>query len=252
MLRPILLLALILTGLNFAVDTLVAQNLLERKRLDPKPYMMPSSHPLQQVVAQLFPNELVLQNEASFHAAGFITLYKQRSRRGSMRLARHPLAPGYLFKLYLESEKNSRIQEQNKLVQRCISAEKIREFIRKKNFRYFAVASKWLYKVPAASNEKEPILILVVQDMKITNPRETAAAWKTKITKAHLLELYAILKTGYASTSIIKNIPYTKTHLFAFVDTEFAPRNYNLFKVGDVLSKKMQKEWNKILMSDNY
>src|SRR6185295_20235779 len=97
--------------------------------LDPTPYLLPKNHRLKPILDKIFAKPSVVDTPRNFIAAGFSTLYIRP--KGSLRVARHPAANGYLFKLYLTSETNAqKAVWQNSLVQRCVGAAAIQKLIK--------------------------------------------------------------------------------------------------------------------------
>jgi hypothetical protein len=217
--------------------------------LNPTPYILPKNHHLKRTLDSIFAKGIVLENEKTFSQAGFKTICLKSS--SGIRLAQHPLVKGYLFKVYLDSDTHHRgmgsWSKQDCLIQRCIGAQKIRTLIETLNFRYFTVPDKWLYKV--SSIQKNPSFILVVTHMPIFNVKESKKAWKTKVTKGHLEELFTIMKNGCASGGLALNVPYTKTGKFAFIDTEYPERVFDLPQEKKFFSLEMQAYWDFLLQN---
>lgn len=221
---------------------------------DPSPYFLPQNHHLKPILDEIFYSPKVLANKQSLAEAGFVVVCFRA--RNELYVVRHPQAKGYLFKVYLESEiKETLTQKYQRFVKRCVGAAAIRQVINEYKLHYFAVPDKWLYELPvSALNEEEKnqtrAMILVVQDMQLTTGDESKYAWRKKITKNHLQELYRILSRGYASLGLWHNIPYTRTKQFACIDTERSKRKYKLEFIKKYFSKKMKKEWDKILKKE--
>jgi hypothetical protein len=127
-----------------------------------------------------------------------------------------------------------------------VSAEKIRQKIKKEKMRYFTVPDKWLYKV-----SKKKYYILVVQDMQLVSHQESEEAWREKVTKRHLQELYRLEKQGYTSVEIAQNIPYTRRGKFSCIDTEYSKRTLPLARVKDFLSPRNKQVWDSIREKTN-
>lgn len=160
---------------------------------------------------------------------------------------KHPNAPGYIFKAYLNSEKQhprEGISGVEWLLRRCVGAEDLRKWMQKRRIRHFAVPEKWLY--PLLHQERHPV-VLIATDMQIQSQEMNLYAWKVLISQEHLRELYAILKAGYGSTYISGNILYTKSGKFAFVDTEKPRQTRDLNKIKPYLSEPMQLYWEQLI-----
>jgi hypothetical protein len=221
----------------------------DQMRKEMAPYLLPLDHPLKGMLDAIFSESRVTENKQTLLDAGFTII---AAMEGSfVTVARHPQVPGYVFKLYLDSEMRCKNGMPNCLwlTQRCVGAQKIRNFIKRKKFRYFAVPDKWLYVLPLypSSKETHPQPVLVIEtDMELVGKEGTKHAWK-KAKRKHLDELYFILIRGYGTTHLIANIPYTKRGKFAFTDTEYPKRRHDLRKIKIYLSKDMQLYWDSLI-----
>lgn len=198
---------------------------------DPRPYILPATHPLKSILDTLFPTRDSIYNTQTMKEAGFMILREQRS--SGILLATHPRLKGYLIKLYLESQQRHRraFSQQEWLIQRCRGAEKIRKCIQKHRMQHFTVPDKWLYELPSTTKEKNNrTFILVATYMNLVTPEETGQAWRS-VTKDHLKELRILMKTGGTSGAFIINVPYTREGKFAFIDTEYADRIFSKEKL---------------------
>jgi len=222
----------------------------ERMRVMMTPYLLPLDHPVKTMLDCIFSQSRAIENKQTLIEAGFIII---ASMPGSFVIvARHPLIPGYVFKLYLDTEMRSKdgIANCEWLTRRCMGAEKIKRTIRQRKIRHFTVPDKWLYVLPLYpfSNVPHPQpVILVASDMEPEGEEVTQLAWKTSIQHRHLDELYAILKHGYGTTGLVRNIPYTKSGKFAFIDTEYPERHHKLKKIKTYLSEEMQGYWDTLI-----
>jgi hypothetical protein len=217
------------------------------------PYCLPLNHHLVSSLNALFSKSRVSENEETFANAGFTTLFAQPT--SYIRVARHAKLPGYLLKIYLDSE--NRLKEGvtgwKWLVNRCIGAENVRKLIQRKKIKYFSVPDKWIYPLPGYPQTiivplefQQPIL-LIVTDMNLVSDEETIDAWKNKITRKHLDELFCILSHGFSSCYLATNIPFTKSGKFTCIDTEHPKRKLTYNHVKAYLSKDMQLYWNKLI-----
>jgi hypothetical protein len=209
------------------------------------PHLLPLDHPMKGKLDAIFSRSRAIQNQQSLIDAGFIIL--ESGPKSYILLARHPQIPGYLFKLYLDSEQRMHkgVAHWRWLTRRCHGARKIKEVIKKKKLRHFIVPDKWLYILPPfpLSQEPHPQPVILVETYIHLHP-DSERAWKTRVTPQHLDELYLIYKSGYGSSNMIKNIPYTESGKFAFVDTESPKRKPHLKRTRHFLSKEMQQYWN--------
>lgn len=233
---------------NFSSNPFVS----EKARSTTAPYIMADNHPMRKAMDELFSQARVTQNEASLVKAGFTILHRQP--RSCIRVVSHPKLPGYLVKLILDEE--VRLKEGKPewfwFSKRCQLANKIREVIHANNIKHFTVPKKCLYPLPVypepVLNPGQPrkIVVLLVEDMKITSNSKNLVAWKNAIKKEHLDELYLIIKNVGGSSYRADNIPLTKNGIFAFIDTEYPDIPSNYSKIDPFLSKKMRTYWLKI------
>ena len=210
-----------------------------------KPYFLPLNHPLKNSLDMIFSNGRVTENQETFANAGFITLFTQPT--SLITVARHPLLPGLLLKLYLDSETREKdgIAGWRWLVNRCKGAENVRKLIKRKKLKYFSVPDKWIYPLPEKAYQ-QPV-ILIVTDMDLTSESDTKYAWKHLTTTKHLDELFCILSHGFSSCYLATNIPYSKSGKFACIDTEHPKRKLSYNHVKAYLSPQMRAYWNGLI-----
>lgn len=226
---------------NFTDNYHLSQHMKRRMA----PYLLPLDNPLKPTLDEIFASSGVIEDEDSLKQAGFSILYSQM--RSFIIVAKHPRIKGYLFKIYLDSRnvrKDSMVGWEL-LTTRCIVARKIQTIIRKHKLRHFTVADKWLYPLPPPKDgyiRAEPV-VLLVKDMQIRHGETSKYIWKAQSTRRQLKELYAVLGRGYGSAFLHKNVPYTRTGQFAFIDTEYNHRKIPLSHVKRFLSPPMQKYW---------
>jgi len=207
-------------------------------------YLLPEEHHLRGWLDLVFSDSHVLDNEESLRAAGFEVIACSSRHAAIMT---HPSAPGYVFKMYVNTEKRiprNKISGVEWLLRRCIGARILRKWIARQGIRHFVVPEKWLY--PLSCKAKHP-LVLIATDMQVESREMNAYVWKTLISHEHLDELYAILSQGYGSIYIEGNILYTKSGKFAFIDTEKPKHARDLTKIKPYLSESMQRYWDKLI-----
>src|SRR5690242_19239123 len=134
------------------------------------PYRLPPDHSAGRLLEKLFRRFGVIDNEAAFLAAGF--KIRSNKERSLMRVATHPAAAGYVFKVFFVEEQG---REREKPVSwktftvRYNQAERIRRVIHEQKFRHFRVPRKWLFHTPphpACGPDDQPaILIAELQDL---------------------------------------------------------------------------------------
>lgn len=216
-----------------------------------EPYLLPLDHPAREVLDLIFSKDRVIQDEQSLRRAGFSLISIRRN--SAVIVARHHLVPGMIFKIYRDSDPKGRQDDPGWecLTRRCVNAKKMRDLITKHHLVYFRAPEKWLYILPLNSitsvkKNLQPVILLAT-DMEIETHEETKIAWKRVVTRLHLDELYIILTSGYGSTYLIGNIPFTKQGIFALVDLEHPKRHFNMREVETYFSEPMKYYWRSII-----
>ncbi len=213
------------------------------------PYVLPKTHLLSQKLDRLFSSPAVVQSNNTYAQNGF-NIFCAAGPLSYVRVARHPQMPGYVFKFYPESESRQKDNTPSWkwLVMRCQGAKNVRRLISQKKLQLFTVPKKWLYPFPFGKRKslRHPLL-LVANDMQLVSLKESFAAWKEKVTKKHLEELYEIISHGYCSCYLPGNIPYTKNGTFTCIDTEHPQRKLAFWKVKRYLADDMKPYWDKLV-----
>lgn len=233
-----------LTYPNFDKNAFITKSM--RSKIGP--YLLPAKHPFKPIIDSVFATSRVTSNLDTLVAAGFQILHVQES--SFIIVAKHPLLPQYLFKLYTDSEVRTRLNKPSWrwLLDRCIGAERIRKLIDKKKIKNFTVAEKWLYPLPPIpANGVQHPLVLLVTDLNLVSQNETMEAWRSKVTTQHLDELYIILSHGFGSNFLSGNVPYTKSGKFAFIDTEYPYREITLSKVKKYIAPELHAYWDQLV-----
>jgi hypothetical protein len=220
--------------------------------VNPRPlkrHILPANHPGKPVLDAIFLSERATKNASTFRASGFITLFRQS--RSFIRVARHPSLPGYLLKVYLDSEHRQKGKKAGWewLLRRCEGAEKIRRILVKNGIKYFQVPEKWLYPLPfhCESTSSNQPFILLVEDMHLVSREENNLAWKSLITKEHLDELYLIITRAGGSSYRPANIWLTRYGKFAFIDTEYPTQKCDYNSISSYLSPEMRNYWEHLI-----
>lgn len=192
-----------------------------------------------------YPN--ALESPDTIKKAGFTLLHRQP--KSKIVVLKHPEIKGKVIKGYLQCDVDPTwtTPTWQRLLDRCIGAANIRKLIKKEKIKYFTVPDKQLYVVPSM----EETVILIATDMKLTSNYDCHHAWKRRVTKDHLRELYLILSNGFASCYLQENIPYTKNDTFACVDTEYPQRTLDLTFPTHYFSEKMQAYWLQLISQQN-
>lgn len=221
-----------------------------------RPYILPCQHPAKRVLDSIFHSHRAILNDHELCAAGFNVVYHQP--RSFIRVVSHPKLPGYLLKIYLDSE----LREKNYkpgwlwLTARCKGAAHLRKVIQSKKSHYFQVPNKWLYPLPPEpsppKNEeyKRQLVILIVEDMDLVSDEENYHAWKNQITHAHLKELYTIISKAKGSSYRPDNICLSKNGKFSFIDTEYPKQKADYNSIRPFLSPEMRHYWDKLVKQE--
>lgn len=220
-----------------------------------RPYLIPPSHPMKDVLDVIFHSSRVTTNKDTFYQAGFRTISSRP--RSYIRVARHSSLPGYLIKAYMDTELR---KKENKaswkwLVKRCEGAHKVRSIIKKRHIQHFTVANKWIYPLPATpspprdAGHTRHLAILLVTNMHLVSSEMNEYAWAHHITEKHLDELYLIISYARGSSYRADNIAYTRSGTFAFIDTEYPGRGPDYHSIRKYLDPDMRQYWDKIIQN---
>lgn len=225
----------------------------ERAREEIRPFLLPPS--AKHVLDAIFHSSHVVHDDQSLIDAGFNILYAQP--RSFIRVASHPLLPGILIKANLDTDTRLKrgVPSWKWFVQRCVGARDIKNAIKKYRIKHFTVPKKYIYPLPLftdaqVSEQVDPKpVILIVEDMKLVSKLENIHAWKTKITRRHLHELYLVIRETGGSSYRPRNIWYTTKGKFAFIDTEYPSRKADFRGIRRYLSSKMRSYWDRLVDS---
>lgn len=218
-----------------------------------KPWILPENHPMKARLDAIFQRSRAIQDAESFAAAGFQTFKVQP--RSFIRVARHPDLPGYVLKVYLDTELRKKKGKPgwSWFAKRCVGAKKIQDIIKKKQIKHFKVTHKWIYPIPLFSqtlsgpNYDPKAEILIAEDMNIVSNEKSIEAWKTVMTPAHLDELYLIIAFAGGHSYRPDNIPYSLDGKFAFIDTEYPDLKPDFKTSMMYFSPEMVQYWQKLI-----
>jgi hypothetical protein len=210
-------------------------------------YLLPSTHPAREALDFLFRRPDVINNDSTFHAAGFeIRVKKVRSL---MRVVTHPALPEYLLKVYFVDERQHEREKTRGwrgFASRCQGAERIRRVIREYRLQYFQVPRKWLFSIPthhpACSPDDQPV-ILVAERQNLLARIENEQAWLNAIAECHLEELHTVIHGAGGSSYRPDNIRLTKEGKFAFIDTEHTGDQPDYESISQYLAPRMRQYW---------
>lgn len=202
------------------------------------------------LLEMLFHRSDVIDNETAFIEAGFEI--RRKKARSLMRVATHPLLPGYVFKVFFVDERTCEREKScgwKSFAVRCNQAERIRRVIHGGDFQHFKVPRKWLFHTPphpACDADDQPsILVAEFQDLLLREDNERA--WRHSIMEAHLDELYAIIERAGGASYRPDNIRLTREGRFAFIDTEHSSGEHDYDSILPYLSSRMGRYWSKLV-----
>ncbi len=188
-----------------------------------KPYLISDNNPLKERLDEICSGIRILESYDSLEKAGFNIIYKQLNR--GLVVAKHPLLPGYLVKLYLDSCARS---EWPLWVLRAKGARVIQGLLNKFNYnKFMKVPVKWIYPVPKKRRPKADSttfpkdFILLVKDLDLCGPEDSLEKLNKAMTFSCLKALHKIICMGGLSDSHVGNVPFSKDGRIAFIDTEY-------------------------------
>lgn len=240
---------------QYGVNNLVNNPLLTKTiQQSLKPFLLPSDSSIYSAVDEIFSSSRVTFNDFTLAQAGFHIICRKQPR-SFITVASHGAVPGFLFKLYYDTELRTKngTPGWKWFVRRCSGAELIRNVIHKKNIKYFKVPQKYIYVLPPSTipatmpGVMPQISVLVVEDMKLADDVLNYHAWKTFITPQILDELYIIISRANGSSYRPDNIPYTQSGHFAFIDTEYPYQDPDFYSIRPYLSYDMCVYWDKLV-----
>lgn len=221
-------------------------NITRREKEALEDCLIPKKHPIKPILDALFAGPRVTTTVDTLKAAGFNILKNQP--RSFILVVKHPSLPGYLIKLYLDSDPR---MKRNKpgwhwFSNRVHAIRQIEKCINDNHITLYKTPQKWVYPLPYDGNPASKNFILVAEEMKILNDNDNLEAWLTLITKKHLDELAYILKKCGGNSIRPRNLPFCTDGKIAFIDTEYPGKHPRYSFLTPYLSPKMQDYWNKI------
>ncbi|MFI5343306.1 MAG: hypothetical protein ACHQUC_03700 [Chlamydiales bacterium] len=219
-----------------------------KKRMGP--YLIDSSHPMKKKLDAIFLHSRVTRNEKAFLDAGFRVL--EEGRRSFIVVAKHKQLSGHLVKCFLDTEMREKWSKPSWywLAKRCEGAKKIRKIIVERKIKHFRVPQKYIYLLPLLDTKKpfkerytrHPALLLVT-DMDLVSEKQNLYAWKNRVNKEVLDELYTIITLAKGSSYRADNIAYSRSGKFCFIDCEYPSSEPDYKRIRPYLNSKMRKYW---------
>lgn len=216
------------------------------------PYVLPENHPIAAIVNEIFKTRVTF-NKQTLLGSGFSILASQP--RSFIAVARHPALPGYLFKLYYDTELRKKRDHEGWLwfVRRCRGAEKVRKVIARHHLKHFTVPDKYIYVLPAntapeKSSQVDPKLaVLVVTDMQLLPSQVNQQMWKTALNEEILKELYLIVSEAGGSSYRPDNVSFTVHGNLAFIDTEYPNEKPHFDGIRAYLPSNLKGYWDTLV-----
>lgn len=201
-------------------------NISEEEWQKAYPFLLPEDFEIKHKLDEIFSRSTrVTFNSHSLTKAGFTTGNEQKY--SLVVVTRHKELPGYIFKLYLDNEKyKSEDRARYLLTKRALGASLIKNYIDEHDLSHiFQVPKKWIYLLPEVEKPLKKYsyknFIIVEEEMDILEKNANKRAWKEKVTKEILLNLYQMVKEiGLVDCMKIDNIPFATNGKVSFVDTE--------------------------------
>lgn len=225
-----------------------------KTRAELTPYLLPDNHPAKPVLDTLFSDSRVILNLNTLKQAGFT---KSKPREFThLVVTTHPALPGYIFKLYLDSQRfHSGLPEYHFWKLRIDGANLIRQAIIDRSLSVLMkVPQKWIYLLPddpAPSNDYYPkYTILIEEDMDLVSSSDNYDHWKSSlITPDFLATLYHFLKDlGLEDCAKPDNIPFSHDGSIAFIDTQtYGVKKVCFNKLTKYLSEENQEVWKALM-----
>lgn len=222
-----------------------------KKRIGP--YLIHSNHPMKKRLDAIFLHSRVTRNKKSFVNAGFRIL--EEGPRSYIVVARHKQLPGHLVKCYLDTEMREKWSKPSWywLAKRCEGAKKIRKIIEERKIKHFRVPDKYIYLLPLENigpfkerYTRHPALLLVT-DMNLVSEKQNLYAWKNRVNKEILNELYIIITLAKGSSYRADNIAYSRSGKFCFIDCEYPSSEPDYKRIRPYLNSKMRKYWDHLV-----
>lgn len=187
----------------------------------------------------MFRDTRMFDSRGSWGAAGFTVF--NRANNGKIMVARHPAAPGLLFKKYT-SDVSQKDQAQN-FRRRLDGSRRLRAFCDQQRLTRVVVPRKWLLELPERFSRRDTAYILVADQLDLMSEDQTKKTYQ-RIDPDVLADLCAVLHEFRGMDSNTKNIPFVTDGRVAFIDTEHWDRSTSkpyLDQVGEYMSRERMK-----------
>lgn len=180
-------------------------------------YLLPSDHPLQKKLSPFFNDPQMFDEPAKLEKEGF-HLFRHYLR--GLMVSWHPKIKGYVFKKFINSIP---LHDQlDNYTKRIRGANALAKLIKDEKLEHIVTPKKWLYPLPP--NFSDPLTgattyLLIAERIDLLGTKETREIYSSTIPKKVLKELCLVLFTLRGLDSYLGNMPFTKQHRIAFIDT---------------------------------
>lgn len=227
----------------------------ERKKI--APYLLPYNNPLRPILDSIFCTQRATFDATSFKKAGFTLLFNQP--RSFIKVGSHPLLPNHLVKVYFDTDRREKKRLEKEvpswrwLAYRVEGAKQVQRILTAYHIKHFVVPKKWIYPLPPKPFPTTKVktrarnCILIVENMNLASYEENLDAWKNRMTKEHLDELFTIIKFAGGGAYRADNVALTKSGKFALIDTEYPYKTGRYHSVESYLSDEMLRYWRKLV-----
>lgn len=215
-----------------------------------QPYFLPENHPVKPKLDRLF-SKRVTKSSATLKKAGFTQPNPKKFSKTIV--SKNKDIPGYIFKLFSDEQKE--IYNWRQLFNRVTGALYIQDALNRYNINHmFVVPSKWIYPLPGEpsppANLDRKNFIVVENLLDIYMGKENNKMWQSPIINSiNLTWVYLLLsELGLDDSPYSFNMPITKDHRIAFIDTEHHHRwPVPFFKLLAYLSPEMSNHWKMLI-----
>ena len=222
------------------------------KETVPVSYLLPEHHPIKPLLDSLFSSSRVILNLDTLEEAGFV--YSKPRKFTNLIVAKHPAIPGYIFKLYLDAQRDHKNKPEHHFwMLRIQGAVRVRFEIEANNLQeWIKVPQKWIYKLPKkplpSKGYRKKHYILVEEDMQLLSPEDNESLWASSyVTIQHLHAIHLILgNVGLSDCAKPDNMPFSIDGRIAFIDTQTHGRSVSYNHLSSWLSTENQTLWQKM------
>lgn len=234
---------------NYARHPAVSENVWNSL----SPYFLPEDHPIKPELDKIFSTARALETEKAAKKAGFNS-YKHRKGSHAI-ISKHAKLKGYMVKMYTDDYPIT--YEWLFWKRRVEGAQAVQKAIDEHGYHsILCVPKKWIYPLPLEPSpaptleETRKHFILIVEDVKRISKEDNYFWWRSIAMTPEILDaVYTVMqKVGLTDCVHVDNMPFTKSGLIAFIDTEEFnrwPIDYPVFR--SFLSPQMREHLDLII-----